>query len=128
MNDIAQDQNAIKALIEQYIKSLMDKDWDTFEQTLHPDFRYFTDGCFKLEKWGFIDFLKKDDWKGSAYQLSDIEIKLKPNHTVVFATYCLQFEGISKSKELSFHAIETTIFQKEKNWKIIHTHTSNKMD
>ena len=115
--------------LHEYYEAFHRKEWDKFGEYLSDNFKYFTDNNVIQEKEKFLEFLTKDKWKPKEYRIYDAEIQVSPNGDMALAAYKTSFTGMfDDNKELTIHAIETTVFIKESDgWKIIHSHTSNKI-
>ena len=114
--------------LQEYYEAFHLKNWEKFAYYLSDSFKYFTDGTLIMNKNEFIEFLKKDIWQPEEYSINDVKIHLSENGDMAVAAYKTSFTGISDNNKMTIKAIETTIFVKEKgSWKIIHSHTSNKV-
>lgn len=117
----------VEKVLKEYYKAFHEKDWDKFGRYLSDDFTYFTDNLGESDKAKFIDFLRKDNWQGKDYNINEIKIQVSENNDMAFAVYKTSFTGSDKGREMTVNAIETTIFKKKNDqWKIVHSHTSNK--
>lgn len=116
----------IRLKLEEYYEAFHNKEWLKFSECLADNFKYFTDNTFTLDKSNYVNFLKEDPWQGVEYKISDLEIRVSREGDMGFAVYKTFFKGLVRNKIQTVNAIETTIFIKENDWKIIHTHTSNK--
>ena len=114
--------------LKKYYNSFIKKNWKIFGKYLNPEFLYFTDNCIVQNKKKFMDFLKKDKWKGTDYAISDLKILNSENENIVIALYKILFKGSIKNIEFNVNAIETTVLTLKNNeWKILHCHSSNKI-
>ena len=119
--------NQIEAALKNYLHGFDQKDWTTLTNLLSDDFVYFTDKCIIQDKKAFLDFMSKDDWKSKGYEITDINVSPSQNGDMALAAYKTRFWGMSGGQEMALQATESTIFKKEgSDWKIIHSHTSNK--
>lgn len=117
----------IEAALKSYLRVFDQKDWQTLAKLLSDDFVYFTDNCIIQDKKAFLDFMSKDDWKSKGYEIGDINVSASENGDLALAAYKTKFWGETGGQEMALQATETTIFKKEgSDWKIIHSHTSNK--
>src|SRR4030095_9958768 len=117
----------IKLKLEEYYEAFHKKDWDKFSDCLTDDFSYFTDTAFRLNKKDYVEFLRKDPWQGIEYGLSEIKIHISGSEDLGVAIYRTFFKGLLSDVERKLTAIETSVFVKKENqWKMLHTHISNK--
>ncbi|MEI8135203.1 MAG: nuclear transport factor 2 family protein [bacterium] len=110
-----------------YYDAFQNKDWDIFESALDDSFSYYTDDCIVMQKPYFVDFLKKNGWKGTGYHLTDLSIITDNDLSV--AKYKIAFEGSEDGKKMTVFALETTILRNSANGiRLLHTHSSNKVE
>ena len=119
-----------KEYIQTFYELFHNKKWESFAQQLHENFTYFTDGCIVQNKSQFVKFLANDNtWIGKSYSVENIKVHFNENEKIAFCTYQTEFVGADNGQQLIVKAIETAILSKENNeWKILHFHTSNKMN
>lgn len=117
----------VKFKLNEYYKAFNDKDWDKFSSMLTDDFIYFSDNAAVMNKDQFVNFLRKDSWEGRSFNIDDLIIIISGDNTLGIAVYKISFNGMVNDKEAQVDAIESTTFKKENNeWKVIHSHVSNK--
>lgn len=110
------------------MQAVGDKNAEKLQELLHPDFEYYTDGSFKLNKEKFIQFICADSWESGGFELAGILVLQPPSSDMALLRYSASFKGKRKGVEMAFSAIESTTFICENSrWQIVHTHTSNKM-
>jgi len=121
-------ESQIEAVLKKYYDAFLSKSWNVFESLLDDKFTYFTDKCTIQNREEFLKFMMSDKWKGSGYSLSDLKFIISGNDDLAIAKYKVEFKGFVKDTVFDVFAIETTIFSlKNGTWKIIHSHTSNKV-
>ncbi len=117
----------INFILSEYFNSFGNKDWEKFSSFITEDFTYFSDNMTVMNKNAFIEFLNKDTWQGNGFELSSMETHVSGNGDLGFAVYKISFKGLMNGKESEVKAAETMLFKKENNnWKICHSHVSNK--
>lgn len=115
----------IKNKLEEYYAAFRNKNWGAFSSFLTNDFSYYSDNMTIMNKEKFISFLKRDSY--ICKNISFNELKICSSETLAAAVYKITFDGKMGDKELEVNAAETTLLIKEDNeWKIIHSHVSNK--
>ena len=120
-------QQQIENFILEYYNVFQLENWHKLETYLTDEYEYYTDLCTIQNKKDFINFLSKNDWKVSAYEISDLRVIASEKLDLIIAIYKIEFKGISNFQNVTVAATETTIVTKTKDgWKIAHCHTSNK--
>jgi len=115
-------------LLLKYYEAFLAKDWEAFADCLSDSFTYYTDGCAVQDKTAFIKFLSGDVWMSDSYEIYDERWTISKSDDMALCRYRIKFVGKDGDKEIVLDAIESTSFLKEADeWKIVHTHTSNKM-
>jgi len=118
----------IEIELKRYLYAFNDRKWEEFSSHIDDDFKYFTDRCVIQNKEQFISYLSKNTWDGRGYNISDLNVISSENEDLAVARYKAEFIGYENDKKITVYAIETTIFAKGKSgWKIVHSHTSNKI-
>ncbi|MCI0449696.1 MAG: nuclear transport factor 2 family protein [Chlorobi bacterium] len=118
----------IEIELKKYFEAFNNRNWGKFGSHLNEDFTYFTDNCIIQNKEKFVDYLSKNPWSGRGYKISDLTVSDSTDESLAVARYKAEFTGFESGKKIIVYAIETTIFAKRNNdWKIVHSHTSNKM-
>lgn len=115
-------------LLKKYYEAFQGKNWEVFRDCLSNEFTYFTDGCAVQDKTAFIKFLSGDVWISDSYEIYDERWIHSESGDMALCRYRTKFVGKDGENEIVLNAIESTTFLKESgDWKIIHSHTSNKM-
>ena len=121
---IQQSQTEIKRTITSFYQAVDRRDWPLVRTILHPDWKLFT----PIGSIQGVDELLAD-WQENAptikATLSEIKIHISQDGQMAWATYHQNVKMIRKGKNADMTALITTIFQKDKTWKMIHTHRTS---
>ncbi|MBS1494989.1 MAG: nuclear transport factor 2 family protein [Bacteroidetes bacterium] len=124
---MSEDKQQISLKLNEYYNAFNSKDWEKFSLMLTDDFIYFSDNAAVMNKEQFIDFLKKDSWQGKSFNIEDLMVIISEDKSLGVAVYKISFDGKMSDKDITMNAIESTTFSKINNeWKVIHSHVSNK--
>lgn len=120
--------------LHQYYGAFLEKDWTAFAALLDEGFHYFTDTGIVQSKEAFINFLRRNDWEGKSYSISNLHLIPSAAGDMVIATYSIEFIGSGNENGYTVRANETTVLRNEQaneqakgqgEWKIRHSHSSN---